>query len=193
MHVTREKAAKHKRASTYKSITSGLPRLAVGDDHRLLDVPEHLEVLPQARVGGVVGQPPDEDLGERGVLLCRVHGAPPCSSQAVADKSCAFAGGVTFSVLRLCVCARRRHATGQTSCRPLPLAMWVRRRRSSSGTPVCRSLPLVCHDDFQTAAAAAQAAAAWGEGRSYSRDGALMIDFKKINTYLFTHPKKNPT
>ncbi|KAL2297101.1 hypothetical protein Nmel_015159, partial [Mimus melanotis] len=36
---------------------------------------EDLEVLPEGGVGGVVGQPPDEDLGEGGVLLHGVHGA----------------------------------------------------------------------------------------------------------------------
>lgn len=61
--------------NTYKSITSGLPRLPVGDDDSLLDVPEHFEVFPEARVGRVVREPPHEDLGERGVLLGRVHHA----------------------------------------------------------------------------------------------------------------------
>lgn len=61
--------------NTYKSITSGLPRLPVGDDDSLLDVPEHFEVFPKARVGRVVREPPHEDLGERGVLLGRVHHA----------------------------------------------------------------------------------------------------------------------
>lgn len=58
---------------TYKSITSGFPRLAIGDDNRFLDVPEHLEVFPQAGIGGVVRKTPDEDLGICGVFLRRVH------------------------------------------------------------------------------------------------------------------------
>lgn len=64
------------RPGTYKAVSPGLARLPVGDDHRLLDVPEDLEVLAQAGVGGVVGQAPDEDLGVSGVLLRRVH-LPP--------------------------------------------------------------------------------------------------------------------
>lgn len=56
-----------------KSVAPRLARLPVGDDHRLLDLAENLEVLAQAGVGGVVGQPPDEDLGVRRVLLSRVH------------------------------------------------------------------------------------------------------------------------
>lgn len=61
--------------STYKAVSPGFARLPVGDHHRLLDVPEDFEVLPEGGVGGVVGQPPDEDLGEGGVLLHGVHGA----------------------------------------------------------------------------------------------------------------------
>lgn len=56
-----------------KSVAPGLAGLPVGDDHRLLDLAEDLEVLAQAGVGGVVGQPPDKDLGVRRVLLSGVH------------------------------------------------------------------------------------------------------------------------
>lgn len=59
--------------ATYKSIAPGLARLPVGDDHSLLDLAEDLEVLAQAGVRGVVGQPPDEDFGVRRVLLGGVH------------------------------------------------------------------------------------------------------------------------
>lgn len=58
---------------TYKSIASGFARLSVRDDNSLLDVSEHLEVFPEAGVGGVVRQTSYEDLGERCVFLCRVH------------------------------------------------------------------------------------------------------------------------
>lgn len=64
------------RSGTYKAVSPGFAGLPVGDHHRLLDVPEDLEVLAQAGVGGVVGQAPDEDLGVSGVLLRRVH-LPP--------------------------------------------------------------------------------------------------------------------
>lgn len=33
---------------TYKSITSGLSRLPIGDDNRLLDVSKHLEIFSEA-------------------------------------------------------------------------------------------------------------------------------------------------
>ena len=63
--------------NTHKSITPALPRLPVGDDHRLLNVTELLEELPETLVGGVVGQTPDEDLRVGGILLrnsrCRHH------------------------------------------------------------------------------------------------------------------------
>lgn len=56
---------------TYKAVSSGLPGLPVRDHHRLIDVPEGFEVLPQRGVVGVVRQAADEDLGESGVLLKR--------------------------------------------------------------------------------------------------------------------------
>ena len=59
--------------NTHESIAPGLAGLPIGDDHRLLDVSVHLEVLPEAGVRGVVGQTPHEDLSVRGVLLHRVH------------------------------------------------------------------------------------------------------------------------
>lgn len=58
---------------THKSIAPRLAGLPVSDDHRLLDLAKHLKVLPETGVGGVVGQPPDEDLGVGGVLLRGVH------------------------------------------------------------------------------------------------------------------------
>lgn len=61
-------------SGTHEAVSAGLARLAVRDDHGLLDVAEALEVLAQRRVRGVVGQAAHEDLGERGVLLPRVHG-----------------------------------------------------------------------------------------------------------------------
>lgn len=56
-----------------KAIASGLAGLPVCDDHRLLYVSEHLEVLPEAGVRGVVGQSSDEDLGVGGIFLGSVH------------------------------------------------------------------------------------------------------------------------
>lgn len=54
---------------THEAVSSGFARLLVGDDHRLVDVPETLEIFPKRRVVGVVRQPPDEYLGVSGVLL----------------------------------------------------------------------------------------------------------------------------
>lgn len=59
--------------TTYKAIASGLAGLPVCNDHRLLYVSEHLKVLPEAGVRGVVGQPSDEDLGVGGIFLGSVH------------------------------------------------------------------------------------------------------------------------
>lgn len=58
---------------TYESVTSRLPRLAIGDDHSLLDVSEHLEIFPEAGVGRVIRKTSHKDLGESGVFLRRVH------------------------------------------------------------------------------------------------------------------------
>lgn len=58
-------------SGTYKAVSPRLARLAVGDHHCLVDVPESLEVLSERRVVGVVRQPAHEDLGEGGVLLKR--------------------------------------------------------------------------------------------------------------------------
>lgn len=58
-------------SGTYKAVSPGLARLAVGDHHRLVNVPESLEVLSERRVVGVVRQPAHEDLGEGCVLLKR--------------------------------------------------------------------------------------------------------------------------
>lgn len=78
---------------TYKSITSGFSRLAIGDDNRLLDVPKHLEVFPQARIGRVVRKTPDKDLGICGVFLRRVHGLAGSGGVNVGLNK-ATAGGV---------------------------------------------------------------------------------------------------
>lgn len=56
---------------THKAVSSGFARLPVRDHHRLVDVPEGLEVFAERRVVRVVRQPADEDLGEGGVLLQR--------------------------------------------------------------------------------------------------------------------------
>ena len=79
--------------ATYKSVAPGLARLPVGDDHRLLDLAEDLEVLAQAGVRGVVGQPPDEDLGVRRVLLGRVHLRARPAARAPAAAAAAAAAG----------------------------------------------------------------------------------------------------
>lgn len=55
--------------ATHKSISPALSCLPVCDHHRLIDVPELVEVFSQTLVGGVVGQSPHEDFGERGILL----------------------------------------------------------------------------------------------------------------------------
>lgn len=54
---------------THEAVSSGFARLLVRDHHRLVDVAETLEIRPERRVAGVVGEPPDEDLGVGGVLL----------------------------------------------------------------------------------------------------------------------------
>jgi len=57
---------------TYESISSALAGLSVGDDDRLGDVAERLEVAAQRLVGRVVRQAADEDLGEGGVSMMMV-------------------------------------------------------------------------------------------------------------------------
>ena len=61
---------------TYKAVSSGFAGLSVRYHHRLVDVPEGLEVFPEGGIVGVVRQPADEDLGEGGVFLQRggMHG-----------------------------------------------------------------------------------------------------------------------
>jgi len=60
-------------SSTYESIAPGLAGLPVRDHHRLVDLPEHLEVLPEAGVRGVVRETPDKDLRVGRILLRAVH------------------------------------------------------------------------------------------------------------------------
>lgn len=54
---------------TYKSISSAFAGLPIGDDDRLFNLSIDSKVLPQALVGGVIGQAPHEQLGPRGILL----------------------------------------------------------------------------------------------------------------------------
>jgi len=79
-------------AATYESVASTLPRLSVGDDDRLLDVSELLEVLAQALVGRVVRQTADEQFRVRRVLLLhdrRRHlseKSPPLAALSTLDE-----------------------------------------------------------------------------------------------------------
>ena len=54
---------------THKAVSSGFARLLVCDHHRLVDVPESLEIFPKWGVVGVIGQPADKDLGVGRVFL----------------------------------------------------------------------------------------------------------------------------
>lgn len=81
---------------TYEAVSPGLARLAVCDHHRLVDVPESLEVLSERRVVGVVRQPAHEDLGKGGVLLNRrrrrVHDVQGSSVHELVQKHLAQPG-----------------------------------------------------------------------------------------------------
>jgi hypothetical protein len=63
---------------TYESVSSTFSSLSVGDDDGLLDLSVDGEVLPEGLVGGVVGQPADEELGPRGILVLNPVAAVDC-------------------------------------------------------------------------------------------------------------------